>query len=140
MVPLPWFPWVCGNPEPINIETTNKGETKRGSYYSASFRILNRVVHKVIFCTILVPKPMILNKMLKIEWCTFKFHKIEWCTCTTGTTSNGGTVLFLLSTTAGRRHFQIQNARKLRIPWWTKCSKHVSIQFFQTLMIEKNSN
>ena len=58
--------------------------------FSASCRILNWVVHKVIFCTILVPKTMILNKMLKIEWCTFKFHKIEWCTCTTGTTSNGG--------------------------------------------------
>ena len=58
--------------------------------HSASFRILNRVVHKVTFWAVLVPNTLILNKMLKIEWYNFKFLKIEWCTCTTWTISSGG--------------------------------------------------
>ena len=43
--------------------------------YSASFRISNRVVLKVIIWTFLVQKALILNKMLKIERFNFNFLK-----------------------------------------------------------------
>lgn len=45
---------------------------------SVFFRILNRVVNKVIFWAVLAPKTLIIfEKMLKNEWYTFKYLNVD---------------------------------------------------------------
>ena len=49
-------------------------------------------MNKVKLWLFWVPKTLIFNKILKIEWCIFNFLKIKWCNCTTLTAFNRGTI------------------------------------------------